>query len=102
MKTYTPPYQPKAYKDRKDYKAIDQRRGTPAERGYDADWRKLRTYILSQNPLCVCCKENGRFVPAQDIHHIKKIRTHPELRLEPSNLMPVCKKCHNIIERHSE
>jgi len=40
----------------------------------------------------------GRVTIAEDVHHIKPIRTHPELRLVWDNLMSVCRECHKIIE----
>lgn len=73
-------------------------RGTAASRGYDADWRRTRRQKLDQDPLCEDHLEmtGGRapFIPAIDVHHIKKVKTHPKLRLEMSNLMSLCKACH--------
>lgn len=38
-------------------RAQDERRGSPAERGYDADWRALSRSIAAAHPLCVYCRE---------------------------------------------
>jgi len=77
----------------------DKLRGTTAERGYDHQWRKLSERFRKHNPLCVKCYERGRVEPVKDVHHIKPIRTHPELRLEWDNLMSLCRECHDEIER---
>lgn len=33
----------------------DRMRGSAAERGYGADWRKARKQFLARNPLCNAC-----------------------------------------------
>jgi 5-methylcytosine-specific restriction enzyme A len=66
-------------------------------RGYDAAWRRLRLRTLDERPLCEHCQTRGRITPAEHVHHEKPVRTHPELRLEPSNLTPLCVPCHNAI-----
>lgn len=48
----------------------DARRGTSAQRGYDARWRKLREAQLSREPLCARCREEGWVVAATDVDHI--------------------------------
>lgn len=65
-------------------------------RGYDTEWRKLRRMVLAGEPLCRYCLP-GRITPAVHVHHDKPIRTHPELRLVRSNLVPLCAPCHNSI-----
>jgi len=35
---------------------------------------------------------------AEQVHHIKGIADHPELRLVWSNLLSVCKTCHERVE----
>jgi len=76
----------------------DRFRGSPSERGYDNQWRKLSERFRKHNPLCQRCNMKGRVTVAEDVHHIKPIRTHPELRLVWDNLMSVCRECHKIIE----
>lgn len=70
-------------------------RGTPAERGYDHAWVKLRNNYIKHNPLCEmrgpACKGAARIV-----HHVIPIEKRPDLRLERSNLMAVCDPCHRI------
>lgn len=89
------------------HRRIDERRGTPAERGYDAKWRRVRGYILSrtpeayrdaqgvirgQGPLCVMCKVlDGRVTPATDVDHIDGDSRHNAY----ANLRPLCHACHS-------
>jgi 5-methylcytosine-specific restriction protein A len=63
-------------------------------------WKRLQNTYISLHPLCECCMEHGRVVPAAAVHH-----KHPFLRgeteeeqwqlfLDQKNLMSVCNKCH--------
>lgn len=79
-------------------KQADQRRGSAASRGYDAAWRRLRLAFLEQNPLCLFCADTGRTVAASVVDHIITIAERPDLRLDWSNLRPLCKPCH---DRHT-
>ena len=65
-----------------------------AER-YGYQWRKLRNYFLSANPLCEMCKREGRYTAATEVHHIKPLADGGTNELE--NLMPLCKSCHSRI-----
>ena len=63
------------------------------------DWRKMRLYILDHDNFeCQVCKREGRVTTQADsrlfVDHIKELATHPELRLEPSNLEVKCFDCH--------
>jgi 5-methylcytosine-specific restriction endonuclease McrA len=40
------------------------------------------------------CQVQGVIRPATDVHHVAKIANHPELRLDPLNLMALCRACH--------
>ncbi|TGE31319.1 HNH endonuclease [Desulfosporosinus sp. Sb-LF] len=74
----------------------DRRRGSAKQRGYDRHWKRLRKIFLHENPLCHDCLLVERLTPAKEVHHIKKVREHPELRLVKSNLMGLCKACHSV------
>lgn len=69
-------------------RAHERRRGTPAQRGYNAQWRRIRRLILARDPICrICC-----VVPSTEVDHIKPLRqggTH-----EPANLQALCGSCH--------
>ena len=33
--------------------------------------------------------------PAEEVHHIKELKEHPELALDDDNLVSLCTGCHN-------
>ena len=70
-------------------------RPSAAKRGYDRQWRDLRELILADEPLCHDCQQKGIVTPAVDVHHVVKISDDPTMRLDRSNLMPLCKRCHS-------
>lgn len=79
----------------------DRDRGTATERGYDAQWRKLRLLKLEANPLCECndcLAGKKRYVAAEVVDHIIAIESQPELRLVWENLRSMAKRCH---DRHT-
>lgn len=71
----------------------ENHRGNSARRGYDWRWRRFRDWFLSQpeNVICADC----RVKPSIEVHHVKKVRDYPELKLEPSNCRGLCKGCHS-------
>ena len=77
-------------------KTVNQLRGSACKRGYDRRWRKVRELFLKQHPLCRDCLEKEIFEPAVEVHHIQKIADRPELRMNITNLMALCKRCHGI------
>ena len=34
--------------------------------------------------------------PAEEVHHIKELKEHPELALVDDNLISLCTQCHNL------
>lgn len=64
-----------------------------------AKWKKCRKSVLLRDGFtCQVCFEAGL-----DVHHIKKVNEHPELAYELTNLITVCKKCHDKkISKHEE
>ena len=77
-------------------KYYDMYRGSANARGYDSQWNRFRTQYLKRHPLCVDSLAEGRFVPATEVHHIKKLKDHPELKYAESNLMALCHTKHSI------
>lgn len=64
------------------------------ERGYGNDWRQMSERIRHEEPLCVDCLKKGKVWPADECHHLVKIRDAPHLRLDRDNVIPLCKQCH--------
>lgn len=74
-------------------------RGSAASRGYDSRWQRKREHVLRRDGcLCQQCKRVGRLTTATEVHHVVKIVDAPELRLEDSNLVSVCRDCHELLE----
>jgi 5-methylcytosine-specific restriction protein A len=78
----------------RDYERYKRDAGT-AKR-YNAEWRKVRTRYIAAHPLCKMCEKEGRFTPAEQIHHIIPLKDGGTNDF--TNLMSVCKSCHNRIE----
>lgn len=63
-----------------------------------AKFSKVRKQMLERDAFtCQIC-----FEPGLDAHHIYTIREHPELAYELSNLVTLCKKCHDQKVSHRE
>lgn len=57
--------------------------------------RKMQETRERANNLCEVCRDNGRFVYNNlEVHHIEKVKEHPELLLEDDNLICLCQTCH--------
>lgn len=65
------------------------------------NWKKCREINRAQNPLCFDpFKDHGGWpVPMTDTHHILPLATHPHLAYDQSNLVSLCRACHNKIEQ---
>ena len=70
-------------------------RGSAAERGYGADWRKSRRRFLASNPLCAACLKRGVLTPATVVDHIVPHRGAQRLFWDESNWQALCKQCHD-------
>lgn len=71
------------------------RRGSPKERGYDHNWKKLRDMFLNAHPLCAdpFGFHQGQPVIATDVDHIKpKAKGGTD---DDNNLQSLCHSCHS-------
>lgn len=62
---------------------------------YGAAWRIARARHAARFPYCEQCYREGRMTPMDEVHHIVPVSrggTH-----EDSNLMSLCRSCHNRI-----
>lgn len=59
-------------------------------------WKAMRESVLRRDGYkCQNCKRYGKSTPATTVHHIKHFEDHPELALDPKNLVSLCEACHN-------
>jgi len=59
-------------------------------------WAKLEKEFVKHNPLCAACGAELRI----QVHHIQPYHLHPELELEPKNLIQLCmgpNECHFLL-----
>jgi 5-methylcytosine-specific restriction protein A len=68
-------------------------RGSASARGYDVAWKRFRSWFLSEPDHAIC--EDCRRAASTDVHHVKKVRDYPELRLVESNCRGLCHECHS-------
>lgn len=62
-------------------------------------WKKLRYKLMREcNGLCQVCWALGRLRNATSVHHIVKLRTDFDKRLDEDNLICVCDSCHRVLE----
>ncbi len=71
----------------------ERERGTAAQRGYDARWRRARDEYLREHPWCVDCQAEGQLVPATEVDHVIPLRFGGAN--EPSNYAARCKRHHS-------
>ena len=62
----------------------------------DRRWRGVRTKHLERNPLCALCGSDETL----EVHHINPFHSHPELELDPNNLITLCESGKNGIVCH--
>lgn len=73
----------------------NQERGTAAQRGYDAKWRKARARYIANNPLCKKCFEQGKVIAATVVDHITPHRGDMVLFWNEKNWQGLCASCHS-------
>jgi len=67
------------------------------------EWMILRLKALKRdNYECQLCKAAGRYHKAENVHHMKEVKTHPNLSLTLNNLQCLCLKCHNEVHDRLE
>ena len=66
-------------------------RGSGAQRGYDAEWRKFRLEFIKLNPIC---SVSGCEELAKDVDHIRSLSDGGE-KLDFNNLRSFCHRHHS-------
>lgn len=81
---------------KQDYqRALDRRRGSACERGYDYRWKKYRDVYLKTHPLCVMCLAERRIVPATVVDHIVPVNKGGDF-WDAANHQALCASCHGV------
>lgn len=75
-----------------EQKRYDKQRGTAAQRGYDARWRKYTRIYKAEHPLCINYKECHNTTEVVD--HIVPVSRGGDF-WDPDNHQPICKMCHD-------
>jgi 5-methylcytosine-specific restriction endonuclease McrA len=52
-----------------------------------SEWRKVAKEHLKHQPACAACGYRGK---KRQVHHIKPFHLHPQLELDPDNLITLC------------
>jgi 5-methylcytosine-specific restriction protein A len=71
----------------------DRSRGSARQRGYDANWERLRSGLLKVRRVCEAtgCGSTDRL----NVDHQQSVREAPHRRLDPSNLRVLRASCHS-------
>lgn len=59
---------------------------TPEGHKRSSKWPTVRKHHIQNNPECALCGGKKKL----NVHHIKPFHLHPELELEPTNLITLC------------
>jgi 5-methylcytosine-specific restriction endonuclease McrA len=60
-----------------------------------SDWPTIRKEHVKKHPFCIACGTTRNI----EVHHVKPYQIHPELELEPTNLVSLC-KTHHLVFGH--
>lgn len=73
-----------------------------SSRLYGRRWRKNRKLFLTEHPLCVMCRDEGRTTPATEVDHIKQHHGNPILFWDRDNWQGLCAYHHRNIKARME
>ena len=62
-----------------------------------ANWRTIRNEHIENHPTCECCGKKNKIIQPLEVHHKKPFYLNPELELEPTNLITLCRSCHLLV-----
>jgi len=68
----------------------------PDEVGRSGKWPRVRAEHLAKEPACIAC---GR-TAGLEVHHVQLYHDHPELELDPGNLVTLCADPCHIVHGH--
>lgn len=71
----------------------------PIHKARSSSWPSVRRKHLAEHPTCEVCGGTEKL----EVHHIKAFHLHPELELDPDNLITLCEAgtngmvCHRTV-----
>lgn len=83
-------------------KATKRKRPTRTEQGYNNRWLRAANQFRQENPLCVFCLRNNRYVPANVVDHIIPHRGNMDLFWDKNNWQSLCHHCHSSTKQRME
>jgi len=69
----------------------------PPEIGRSGKWPRVRAEHLARQPDCQACGKRGGDM---EVHHCRPYAEHPELELEPQNLLTLCADPCHLVHGH--
>lgn len=72
-------------------------RNPDVNKQYGRSWKRIRDKYVKEHPLCECCLEEGVIVLMEEVHH--KVPVGQGGKHTPSNLISLCRSCHNKIHK---
>jgi 5-methylcytosine-specific restriction endonuclease McrA len=60
-------------------------------------WPAIRAAHLRINPNCSVCGTRGSFLKPNEVHHCAVFHLNPQLELEESNLITLCRNHHLLV-----
>lgn len=63
-------------------------------RGHGRPWQRLSRLLRANSPFCQVCGVR----PSTEVHHRVKWHQDASKRLDPRNLVPCCRECHERLE----
>ena len=85
-----------------DYNKVkDQYRNEDIKRFRNSKYWKIKSKdIMKQyHYQCQICKHEGKDTVAKEVHHIIPLSVDFDKRLDDSNLIPLCERCHDDVHR---
>ena len=65
------------------------------------EWEQIRASVMIRDKyMCQICREAGKLVNAQCVHHIFPLQQYPNYSKERWNLISLCNTCHNEMHNH--
>lgn len=80
---------------RAEWREVDRRRPSAAERGYGERWRRIRAAFLREQPICVDCGGRAHVADHDPISRVELVRQGDPDPDAFHHLRPRCASCHN-------